>query len=197
MHVSRRNFLVTTAAAGAAAHRAPRGADRRRHRARCSVTASRAATRSTDRRHPVDARDGALAGGAGGVVDMLLTRELPRIVVTRDDADRALRAISRSRSTQAVWRPATTYYYRFQALGERSPTGRTRTLPVASVTARPAGIGLLFELSVRLLQRLSEHRRQARSRRRAASRRLPLRVRERPIRRWHGARPRPQSRTAR
>ena len=26
-------------------------------------------------------------------------------------------------------RPATTYYYRFQALGERSPIGRTRTLP--------------------------------------------------------------------
>ena len=28
-------------------------------------------------------------------------------------------------------RPATTYYYRFEALGERSPTGRTRTLPAA------------------------------------------------------------------
>jgi alkaline phosphatase D len=28
-------------------------------------------------------------------------------------------------------RPATTYYYRFQALGERSPIGRTRTLPAS------------------------------------------------------------------
>lgn len=30
-------------------------------------------------------------------------------------------------------RPATTYYYRFQALGERSVVGRTRTLPTADV----------------------------------------------------------------
>lgn len=30
-------------------------------------------------------------------------------------------------------RPATTYYYRFLALGERSPIGRTKTLPVSSV----------------------------------------------------------------
>jgi alkaline phosphatase D len=28
--------------------------------------------------------------------------------------------------------PATTYFYRFHALGERSPTGRTRTLPVSN-----------------------------------------------------------------
>ena len=29
-------------------------------------------------------------------------------------------------------RPATTYYYRFQALGEQSPVGRTRTLPASN-----------------------------------------------------------------
>ena len=30
--------------------------------------------------------------------------------------------------------PATTYYYRFAAMGERSPVGRTRTLPVSAVS---------------------------------------------------------------
>lgn len=29
--------------------------------------------------------------------------------------------------------PATTYYYRFEALGQRSPVGRTRTLPVGTL----------------------------------------------------------------
>jgi phosphodiesterase/alkaline phosphatase D-like protein len=62
-------------------------------------------------------------------------------------------------------RPATTYYYRFQALGERSPIGRTRTLPAS-------GTGL--ELPVRVLQRLRPHRPARRPRRRAAPRRLPV-----------------------
>ena len=70
-------------------------------------------------------------------------------------------------------------------------SGRTRTLPAAGVAANPAGAGLLFEPAIRLLQRVSAHRRPGGSRRRAPSRRLHLRVSERPIRRRHGARPRP------
>ena len=50
--------------------------------------------------------------------------------------------------------PATTYYYRFDALGGRSPVGRTRTLPGARRGARANRAGLVRELSARALQRL-------------------------------------------
>jgi alkaline phosphatase D len=62
--------------------------------------------------------------------------------VARDAAFR--RVVARGTTPTAVSRdftvkidaigldPATTYFYRFQALGERSPTGRTRTLPVSN-----------------------------------------------------------------
>ena len=84
--------------------------------------------------------------------------------------------------------PATTYYYRFDALGARSAVGRTRTLPAAGVAPRAHGAGLVRELSARLLQRLRPHRRARRRRRRAAPGRLHLRVRTGPLRRHRAGR---------
>jgi alkaline phosphatase D len=64
--------------------------------------------------------------------------------VASDSAFR--RVVSRGFARTGAWRdwtvkvdagglqPATTYYYRFQALGERSPVGRTRTLPRSGAT---------------------------------------------------------------
>jgi phosphodiesterase/alkaline phosphatase D-like protein len=85
--------------------------------------------------------------------------------------------------------PATSYYYRFLAIGERSPVGRTRTLPAAGRGAPPPRDRLLFQPAVRLLQRLPAHRRAHRSRRRSSSRRLFLRIPEQAVWRRHRVRP--------
>ena len=85
-------------------------------------------------------------------------------------------------------RAGRTYYYAFDTAGERSPVGRTKTLPqddvarlrLASVSCSnyPAGYFNVYPL----------HRQPRRSRRGAAPRRLHLRVRQRRLRRRRRAR---------
>ena len=53
--------------------------------------------------------------------------------------------------------PETTYYYAFDALGERSPVGRTQTLPGKGAEASALRHGLVCELQRRLLQRIRAH----------------------------------------
>jgi hypothetical protein len=75
---------------------------------------------------------GSTADGAHGAAsvrwriadDERLTR-----VVAQGTATARPSATSRSRWTRAGLRPGATYYYAFDAAGEQSPVGRTRTLP--------------------------------------------------------------------
>ncbi len=98
-------------------------------------------------------------------------------------------ATSPSRWTPGVSQPGRTYYYAFTAGGERSPIGRTKTLPERADRLR-VRLGVLLELPRRLLQRLSLSREPCRSRRGDSPRRLHLRVRQRALRRRLGVRPR-------
>ena len=87
--------------------------------------------------------------------------------------------------------PATAYYYRFESLGERSAIGRTRTLAGGRRVAPPPRRRVVLEPAAGLLQRLRVPRQSRRSRRHPASGRLPLRIRERAVRRRHQVRPHP------
>jgi alkaline phosphatase D len=129
MLLSRRNFLVTTSAAGVSA-----------------IVRLEGQPAPTPRKV---FRHGVASGDPLSDRVILWTRvtaprnAVPEVAwtIARDAAFR--RVVSRGTTRTAAARdftvkvdaggldPATTYYYRFQTLGERSPTGRTRTLPVA------------------------------------------------------------------
>jgi alkaline phosphatase D len=130
MNISRRDFLVTTAAAGVSGLVRLEGQQ--------TPTARKVF------------RHGVASGDPLGDRVILWTRvtappnAVPEVswAVARDAAFR--RIVARGTTPTAASRdftvkidaggldPATTYFYRFQALGERSPTGRTRTLPVSN-----------------------------------------------------------------
>lgn len=65
--------------------------------------------------------------------EMSTTPEFQRIVARGRATTGAARDFT-VKVDAAGLKPATTYYYRFQALGERSPIGRTRTAPASGAT---------------------------------------------------------------
>lgn len=84
---------------------------------------------------PVDYAQGTPAGQTGTIdVEWMVARD-PRMsrVVGRGSARTSAARDFTVKIDAASLDPATTYYYRFAALREQSPIGRTRTLPISSV----------------------------------------------------------------
>jgi alkaline phosphatase D len=132
MAVSRRDFLGTTLAATAAGFV--------RLDSRAQDTGRRVFLHGVASGDPLAdrvilwTRVTALAGSTPDVswelsTDPSFTRTAARgVVLTGEHRDFTVKIDA------GLLRPATTYYYRFEARGERSPVGRTRTLPVAEAS---------------------------------------------------------------
>ena len=121
-----------------------------------------------------------LGGGAteAELVHRARTRSMHDVVAsgrasTSPDADHTITVVDVDGLS-----PATTYWYRFDAGGERSPVGRTRTLPGDGADGVPARDRVLRRLLGGAARRVPRPRR-ARGRPRAPPRRLHLRGRRR------------------
>ena len=134
MSVSRRAFLHTTAAAAAAWPLTVRGWQAPAAAPTGSVSPRRGQRRSADRsRDPLDARNAAAEPQQHGPIEVrwqvASDERLSEHRGARHGAGGARSATSPSRSMPANLKPGATYFYAFDAGGEQSPIGRTKTLP--------------------------------------------------------------------
>ena len=131
-------------------------------------------------RHPVDARDAAQP--ATGAERVSGWSRATRSWRTSSRAARSQTGAARDFTVKidaTGLEPATTYYYRFEASGEQSPIGRTRTLPRPTSSRVRLGVVSCSNLPLGYFNAYACLADARRSRCRAAPRRLHLRVRQR------------------
>jgi alkaline phosphatase D len=130
MRISRRHFLVSTAAAGATPF----------VRLEAQTSTSRRVFR-----HGVASGDPLTDGVILWTRVTAPAQASPEVSWEMSRTASFTRVVARGMTRTGAWRdftvkiyagglaPGTTYYYRFRTLGEQSPVGRTRTLPAAGV----------------------------------------------------------------
>ena len=166
MPVTRRRFLTGSTLAAAALPLADlvrpesrrRGTGRRRARRRLPPRGCqrRPASRPRD---PVDARQRRHRRGAGPL-DAEPQPDVHQVVARGETPTGAARDFTVKIDVSGL-APATTYYYRFEALGARS-AGRPHAHAAGGRRGpRAPGAGVVRQLPARLLQRLRPHRRRA------------------------------------